>query len=84
MFYRAEFATKSRAEAVMPIKKHGLIIESPTEARQAEPGPSILLLLTMSTISAVVLLAADVVCIFPYLTMEPGGQSISGLNSLHR
>jgi hypothetical protein len=47
-----------KGATTMPIKKHGLIIESPTEARQAEPGPSILLLLTVSTISAVVLLAA--------------------------
>jgi hypothetical protein len=29
-------------------KKHGIIIETPTEARQAEPGPSILLLLLVS------------------------------------
>jgi hypothetical protein len=26
----------------MPVKKHGIIIETPTEARQAEPGPSML------------------------------------------
>lgn len=29
-------------------KKHGVIIETPMEARQAEPGPSILLLLVAS------------------------------------
>ena len=29
-------------------KKHGIIIETPMEARQAEPGPSILLLLIIS------------------------------------
>jgi hypothetical protein len=29
-------------------KKHGTIIETPTEARQAEPGPSVLLLLIAS------------------------------------
>jgi hypothetical protein len=29
-------------------KKHGIIIETPTEARQAEPGPSILLMLVAS------------------------------------
>ena len=29
----------------MAEKKHGVIIETPMEARQAEPGPSILLLL---------------------------------------
>jgi hypothetical protein len=32
----------------MPIKKHGIIIETPTEARQAEPGPSMLTVLTIS------------------------------------
>ena len=35
-------------------KKHGVIIETPNEARQAEPGPSILLLLTVSLIVAAV------------------------------
>ena len=34
-------------------KKHGVIIETPMEARQAEPGPSILLLLVISVIFAV-------------------------------
>jgi hypothetical protein len=32
----------------MPTKKHGIIIETPTEARQAEAGPSVLLLLIIS------------------------------------
>jgi hypothetical protein len=40
----------------MPTKKYGVIIETPTEARQAEPGPSVLLLLTISTVSAVIIL----------------------------
>jgi hypothetical protein len=40
----------------MPTKKHGLIVETPTEARQAEPGPSILLVLASSTALAVVVL----------------------------
>ena len=40
----------------MPIKKHGTIIETPTEARQAEPGPSVLKLLTISTCLAVLIL----------------------------
>jgi hypothetical protein len=35
-------------------KKHGLIIETPMEARQAEPGPSILLVLIISVIVAVI------------------------------
>jgi hypothetical protein len=32
----------------MARKKHGIIIETATEARQAEPGPSILSVLTIS------------------------------------
>jgi hypothetical protein len=40
----------------MPTQKHGLIIETPTEARQAEPGPSILMVLVISTILAVLVL----------------------------
>jgi hypothetical protein len=42
----------------MPIKKNGVIIESPTEARQAERGPSILLILVISVCLAVVFLGA--------------------------
>jgi hypothetical protein len=34
-------------------KKHGVIIETPTEARQAEPGPSILWMLVTSVAIAV-------------------------------
>ena len=34
-------------------KKHGVIIETPTEARQAEPGPSILRVLLSSVAIAV-------------------------------
>jgi hypothetical protein len=41
----------------MPIKKHGIIIETPTEARQAEPGPSMLLLLVTSLGLAVIIMA---------------------------
>jgi hypothetical protein len=37
-------------------KKHGVIIETPMEARQAEPGPSILLLLVASVSIAVIAL----------------------------
>ena len=37
-------------------KKHGVIIETPTEARQAEPGPSVLLLMATSTGLAVLIL----------------------------
>ncbi len=37
----------------MPVEKQGVIIETPTEARQAELGPSILKVLAISTILAV-------------------------------
>jgi hypothetical protein len=40
----------------MTIKKHGIVIETPTEARQAEPGPSVLALLTISTCLAALIL----------------------------
>jgi hypothetical protein len=40
----------------MTIKKYGIIIETPTEARQAEPGLSVLTLLTISTCLAVLIL----------------------------
>ena len=40
----------------MPIKKHGIIIETPTEARQAERAPSVLALLAISTCLAVLIL----------------------------
>ena len=41
----------------MAVKQNGQIIESATEARQAEPGPSVLALLAMSTGLAVIVLA---------------------------
>jgi hypothetical protein len=34
-------------------KKHGVTIETPTEARQAEPGPSLLWMLVTSVVIAV-------------------------------
>jgi hypothetical protein len=40
----------------MTFKKHGIIIETPTEARQAEPAPSVLALLTTSTCLAALIL----------------------------
>ena len=42
----------------MVVKKHGVIIETPTEARQAEPGPSVPLLLVVSRPARII----------PYLT----------------
>jgi hypothetical protein len=43
---------------MMVKRKHGVIVETPTEARQAEPGPSILLLLVVSVSVAMVAMAA--------------------------
>jgi hypothetical protein len=40
----------------MATHRHGQIIETPTEARQAEPGPSVLALLTVSTGLAILIL----------------------------
>jgi hypothetical protein len=40
----------------MATRRHREIIETPTEARQAEPGPSVLALLTISTGLAVLIL----------------------------
>ena len=40
----------------MATNRHGQIVETPTEARQAEPGPSVLALLTASTSLAVLIL----------------------------
>lgn len=44
-------------ESIMPTKQHGQIVETPTEARQAEPGPSMLAVLTVSTIALVFVFA---------------------------
>ena len=41
----------------MATKQNGQMVETATEARQGEPGPSVLALLTMSTGLAVLLLA---------------------------
>lgn len=40
----------------MPEFENGRTVETPTEARQAEPGPSALLLLGISTVLAMVTL----------------------------
>ncbi len=45
-----------RIEATMATQQHRRIVETPTEARQAEPGPSILALLLVSTGLAVLIL----------------------------
>jgi hypothetical protein len=41
----------------MATRQHHQTVETPTEARQAEPGPSVLALLTVSTGLAVLILA---------------------------
>ena len=43
-------------EVPLVTRRHGQIIETPTEARQAEPGPSVLALLAVSTGLAVLIL----------------------------
>jgi hypothetical protein len=43
-------------EGTMATRQQGRIVETPTEARQAEPGPSVLALLTISTGLAVLIL----------------------------
>jgi hypothetical protein len=43
-------------EVAMATRQQGRIVETPTEARQAEPGPSVLALLTVSTGLAVLIL----------------------------
>ena len=40
----------------MATKQNGQIVETPTEARQAEPGPSVLALLAASTGLAILIL----------------------------
>jgi hypothetical protein len=55
VFDRADLAPKIWA-SVMAIKKHGIIIETPTEARQAEHGPSVLVVLAISTCLAILIL----------------------------
>ncbi len=44
-------------EVTMATTEHGRIVETPTEARQAEPGPSVLALLSVSTGLAILILA---------------------------
>jgi hypothetical protein len=49
-------ALLSGIEGPMATRRHDQIIETPTEARQAEPGPSVLALLVASTGLAVLVL----------------------------
>jgi hypothetical protein len=45
-------------EVAMATRDHDRIVETTTEARQAEPGPSVLALLTASTGLAILILGA--------------------------
>jgi hypothetical protein len=47
---------QTRKRGAMAIRRNDQIIETPTEARQAEPGPSVLALLTASTGLAILIL----------------------------
>ena len=49
---------KAARKTSMAEKKESRIAETATEARQAEPGPSILLILIVSVVLAVILLGA--------------------------
>jgi hypothetical protein len=54
---KAGFLRKTRAmEGTMSTRERHQIVETPTEARQAEPGPSVFALLTISTGLAVLIL----------------------------
>jgi hypothetical protein len=47
-----------RKDTIMAKLEDGRIVETPTEARSAERGPSILVLLTVSVVLAVVMMGA--------------------------
>ena len=49
-------ANKQGNKGPMATRQHPQIIETPTEARQAEPGPSVLALLAVSTGLAMLIL----------------------------
>ena len=53
---RRKAVTPAESRASMAIRQNQKIIETPTEARQAEPGPSVLALLSASTGLAILIL----------------------------
>jgi hypothetical protein len=57
------FARQQGIEGIMATRQDQQIVETPTEARQAEPGPSVLALLTVS-LGLVVLLMGVVWFVF--------------------
>lgn len=52
-----DFTSLGQSEEAMATDQNERIVETATEARQAEPGPSVLALLSMSTGLAVIILA---------------------------
>ncbi|MGO3927831.1 hypothetical protein NP284_05895 [Rhodopseudomonas pseudopalustris] len=57
-------AAYASSEAAMATKRNEQIVETPTEARQGERGPSVLALLTASLALAVLLMALVWVVMF--------------------
>jgi hypothetical protein len=55
-FEVTEAITEAIEGTMATTREHHQIVETPTEARQAEPGPSVLVLLTVSTGLAVLIL----------------------------
>jgi hypothetical protein len=53
---RRKAFTTAGIEGIMATRQQGHIVDTPTEARQAEPGPSVLALLMISTGLAVLIL----------------------------
>jgi hypothetical protein len=53
---RRKASTAQGIEGIMATRQHGHIVETPTEARQGERGPSVLALLAVSTGLAVLIL----------------------------
>jgi hypothetical protein len=54
-----------KIEGIMATRQDRQIVETPTEARQGEPGPSVLALLTVSTGLATLILGLAWFVLFP-------------------
>ena len=55
---------EARKNKAMASLEKGRIVETPTEARQAEPGPSVLTLLTVSLALAIIILGGVWIAFF--------------------
>jgi hypothetical protein len=55
--HRADRTSEDAMAKIEHVGNHQRVVETPTEARQAERGPSVLALLTVSTLAAVFVLA---------------------------